>query len=245
MRDDQKTAIVTGGSRGIGRAIAVTLAEDGYRVVVSYAGDAAAADETLAAIDRAGGEAIALQGDVSKSADVVALFDGAERHFGKVSVLVNNAGRAVRKPLADFTEVDYDNVMGTNLKGVFLTLSEAARRLLDGGRIVNISASFQGAPIPGYAVYAASKMAIEKMTEVAAKELGARGITVNAVRPGPTNTDLFKAGKNAEVVSHFAQAAALGRVGEPQDIANVIAFLVSSDGGWVTGQSIGANGGYW
>ena len=245
MSQSGRVAIVTGGSRGIGRAIAVKLAETGHDVVVSYAGDATAADETMMAIDQAGGRAIAVQGDVGKAADVAALFDMAESRFGKVSVLINNAGRAVRKPLTEFSEADYDAVMNTNLKGVFLTLAEAARRLLDGGRIVNISASFQGAPIPGYAVYAASKMAIEKMTEVAAKELGERGITVNAVRPGPTNTDLFKTGKSADVVSHFAQAAALGRVGEPKDIADVVAFLVSPSGGWVSGQAIGANGGYW
>ncbi|MFC6634204.1 SDR family oxidoreductase [Microbulbifer taiwanensis] len=239
------TAIVTGASRGIGAAIAASLATDGYAVIVNYAGSADAAAAVVADIEAAGGRAAAVQGDVARSADVTRLFDEAEQRFGPVGVLVNNAGRAVRKTFAEFSDEDYAAVMDTNLKGVFLTLREAAKRLADGGRVVNVTASFQGAPIPGYGPYAASKMAIEKLTEVAAKELGPSGIRVNAVRPGPTNTDLFNTGKSKEVVEMFAGQHILGRIGEPEDVARVVSFLVSAKADWVTGQVVGANGGYW
>ena len=240
-----KTAIVTGSSSGMGAAIAHKLAADGFAVIVNYAGSKDKADRVVKEIESNGGKAISVQANVSAAEDVQRLFDEAESHFNRVDVLVNNAGRAIRKPLAEFTEEEYDKVMDINLKGVFLGLSQAAKRLQDNGRIVNISASFQGAPIPGYGVYAASKMAIEKITEVAAKEFGERGITVNAVRPGPTDTALFNKGKDDKAKEFFASQAALGRLGQPEDIANVISFLVSDKGGWVPGQAIGANGGYW
>jgi 3-oxoacyl-[acyl-carrier protein] reductase len=244
MTTPRQTAIVTGASRGIGAAIARRLAADGFAVVVDYAGSEDQANAVVKDIEDAGGQAIAVQGDVAVAASAARLFDEAER-LGPVRVLVNNAGRAIRKPLAEFTEVEFDTIVSTNLKGVFLTLSEAAKRLQDGGSIINISASFQGAPIPGYGPYAASKMAIEKLTEVAAKELGERGIRVNALRPGPTNTDLFNQGKSEEIKQQFAQQHALGRIGEPEDVAQVVSFLVSDEAGWVSGQSVGANGGYW
>lgn len=242
---NEQTAIVTGASRGMGAAIAKQLAADAHAVVVNYFGSEDAAHRVVTEIKQAGGRALAVQGDVSQSSDVKHLFDEAERAFGGVDIVVNNAGRAMRKSLAEFSEAEFDQVVSINFKGVFLVMAEAARRLRDGGRIVNISASFQGAPIPGYGPYAASKMAIEKLTEVAAKELGSRNITVNALRPGPTRTDLFMTGKTEELVKHFATQAALGRIGEPEDVARVVSFLVSADGGWVTGQAIGANGGYW
>ncbi|AIO95691.1 SDR family oxidoreductase [Burkholderia pseudomallei] len=240
-----KTAIVTGASRGIGAGIAQQLAADGHAVIVNYAGSRDSADAVVRSILDAGGQAVATQGDVSRAEDVTRLFDAAERAFGRVDVVVNNAGRAIRKPLAEFTEAEFDAVLATNLKGVFLMLREASLRLKDNGRIVNISASFQGGPIIGYGPYAASKMAIEKLTEVAAKELGGRNITVNSIRPGPTRTDLFMTGKNDELVKQFAAQSVLGRIGEPVDVARVVSFLVGADGGWVTGQSFGANGGYW
>ncbi|ESA37909.1 3-ketoacyl-acp reductase [Leptolyngbya sp. Heron Island J] len=239
------TAIVTGSSRGIGAGIARQLAADGYPVVVNYAGRRAEAEAVVTYITENGGRAVAVQANVSQTADIARLFEEAEAAFGPVGIVVNNAGLAVRKAFAEFTEEDYDAVMETNLKGVFLMLREAARRLVNGGRIVNVSASFQGAPIPGYGPYAASKMAIEKLTEVAAVELGSREITVNAVRPGPTRTDLFMHGKSDELVQHFAKQAALGRIGEPEDVAHVVSFLASPKAAWVTGQIIGANGGYW
>ena len=245
MIDSMKTAIVTGSSSGMGAAIALKLAADGFAVIVNYAGSKERADRVVSEIESNGGKAISVQANVSLAEDVKKLFDEAEASFGRVDVLVNNAGKAIRKPLAEFSEEEYDTVMNINLKGVFLGINQAAKRLQDNGHIVNISASFQGAPIPGYGPYAASKMAIEKLTEVAAKELGERGITVNAVRPGPTETNLFNKGKDEKAKEFFASQAALGRLGQPEDIANVVSFLVSDRGGWVTGQAIGANGGYW
>ena len=240
-----KTARVTGASRGIGAGIARQLAADGYAVIVNYAGSRDSADEVVREIQAAGGQALAVQADVSNAVDVSHLFDSAERSFGRVNVVVNNAGRAIRKLLTEFSEADFDAIVATNIKGAFLVMREAARRLADNGRIINISASFQGAPIPGYGPYAASKIAIEKLTEVAAQELGARNITVNAIRPGPTRTDLFMNGKSDELIEQFAAKAALGRIGEPQDIARVVSFLASEGGAWVTGQGLGVNGGSW
>lgn len=242
---NRKVAIVTGGSSGIGAAVAKRLAADGHAVVVNFGGSVAAAEKVVAEIEGAGGTAIALQADVSDSAAVTALFDTAEARFGGIDILVNNAGRAIRKPLAEFTDTDFDAVIRTNLYGAFHALREAAKRLREGGRIVNISMSFQGAPIPGYGVYFGSKAAIEQLTAVAAKELGEKRITVNAVRPGPTRTPLFMAGKTPEVVAHFEQQIALGRLGEPEDVARVVSFLTGPEGDWVNGQSFGANGGYW
>jgi 3-oxoacyl-[acyl-carrier protein] reductase len=241
----RSVAIVTGASSGIGAAIASRLAADGHAVVVNYAGSVADAEKTVVAIEKAGGTAVAVQADVGDSAAMTALFDAAQAHFGGVDILVNNAGRAIRKPLAEFTDSDFDAVIRTNLYGTFNALREAARRLRDGGRIVNISMSFQGAPIPGYGVYFSSKAAIEQLTAVAARELGVKRITVNAVRPGPTRTPLFMAGKSPDAVSHFEEQIALGRLGEPEDVAKVVSFLTGPDGEWVNGQSFAANGGYW
>lgn len=242
---NNKIAIVTGSSRGIGAAIAKALAADGLTVVVNYAGDANAAAAVVDDITSSGGTALAIRANVAKGDEVAALFDQVERTLGGVDVLVNNAGVAIRKNLIDFSEAEFDSLIATNLKGTFLTMGEAARRMRAGGRIVNISASFQGGPIAGYGPYAASKMAVEKMTEVAAIELGVKGITVNTVRPGPTETQLFLTGKSKDVQEHFAKQTALGRLGRPDDIAQVVSFLVSEKGGWITGQAIGANGGYW
>lgn len=240
-----RTAIVTGASSGIGAAIATRLGLEGLRVVVNFAGSSAGAQAVVDAIARNGGSAIAAKADVSKRDEVIGLFDAAERSFGTVDVLVNNAGRAIRKALSEFDEADYDAVMDTNVKGTFFAMAEATRRLANGGRIVNISMSYASQPIPGYAVYYASKAAIEQLTIVAAKELGPKGITVNALRPGPTRTPLFTEGKTPEVLEHFESMIALGRLGEPGDIADVVAFLVSPQGGWITGQAFAANGGYW
>jgi 3-oxoacyl-[acyl-carrier protein] reductase len=240
-----QTILITGASSGIGAGIARHLGAQGHRVVVNYAGRAQEAQGIVVEIEASGGRAIAVQADVSQSAQVKALFDAAEAAFGPVQVLVNNAGRAVRKPIADFSDEEFDAVVDTNLKGSFNALREAARRLADGGAIVNLSMSYQGAPIPGYSVYTASKAAVEQLTLTAAKELGARGIRVNAVRPGPTRTPLFLAGKTPEVVAQFEKMSALGRLGEPEDIAKVVEFLIGDQAVWVTGQLIGANGGYW
>lgn len=240
-----KVAIVTGASSGIGAAIARRLGHDGDAVIVNYAGNAAEAEEVAESITATGGRALAVRADVSRPDEVKALFDAAEKAFGPVGILVNNAGRAIRREISAFTDDEFEAVIKTNLFGAFHAMREAAARLEAGGRIVNISMSFQGAPIPGYGVYFASKAGIEEMTRVLARELGSRGITVNAVRPGPTRTKLFLDGKTPEMLQHFASQIALGRLGEPEDVAASVAFLVGPEGGWVTGQAFGANGGYW
>jgi 3-oxoacyl-[acyl-carrier protein] reductase len=239
----KKVAIVTGASRGIGAAIARRLAEDGFAVVVNYAGSASPAAKLVGEIESAGGQAIAVQADVSDPKAVQRLFDAAETTFGGVDVLVNNAG--IMK-LARFAEADdaiFDQTIAINLKGVFNGLREAARRLRDGGRIVNFSSSVVGLYQPTYGIYAATKAAVEAMTHILAKELGPRGITVNAIAPGPVATELFLADKDAAVVENIKRANPLGRLGEVEDIARVVSLLVDPDGGWINGQVVRANGG--
>jgi 3-oxoacyl-[acyl-carrier protein] reductase len=239
----EKVAIVTGASRGIGAAIARRLSADGFAVVVNYAGSASAAANLVEEIDSAGGQAIAVQADVSDPKAVRQLFISAEAAFGGVDVLVNNAG--VMK-LAQFAETDdatFDQIIAINLKGVFNGLREAARRLRDGGRIVNFSSSVVGLYQPAYGIYAATKAAVEAMTHILAKELGRRGITVNAVAPGPVGTELFLADKNEAAIDSIKRMNPLGRLGEVEDIARVVSLLVHPDGGWINGQVVRANGG--
>lgn len=238
-----KVAIVTGAARGIGRAIALRLAADGAAVVVNYAGSSGPAGEVVAEVERLGGRALAVQADVSKPADVRRLFDETVKHFGRLDVLANNAGVTVNKPVAEVTEGEFDRLFAVNVKGTFLCCQEAARRMADGGRIVNFSSSTTALMLPGYAVYCATKGAVEQLTHVLAKELGPRGITVNTVSPGPTDTELFSQGKSEEQKQTFARMAALGRLGRPEDIAALVAALVGPDAGWVTGQNVRANGG--
>lgn len=240
-----KVAVVTGASSGIGAGVAERLGADGFDVVVNYAGHAEGAEQVVHRIETDGGRAVAVKADVTDPTDVSELFNAAEERFGGIDVLVNNAGLAIRKELAEFSDDEFARVIKINLFGAFNCLREAAKRLNDGGRIVNISMSFQGPPIPGYGVYFASKAAVEEMSRVAAKELGGRGISVNALRPGPTRTKLFMDGKTPEVIGHFEQQIALGRLGEPADIAESVSFLVGPHGGWITGQAFAANGGYW
>jgi 3-oxoacyl-[acyl-carrier protein] reductase len=240
-----KAAIVTGASRGIGRAIALRLAQDGYAVAVNYASRAADADDVVREIEAAGGRAIALQGDVAQAADCARLFDETEKTFGAVDVVINNAG--VIQPgmtlLADTDDALYERIMSINTRGTFNMLRLAATRLRNGGRIVNFSTSAIGLAMPGYAVYGAAKAAVETMTNIFAKEMRGKGISVNAVAPGPTATDLFLDGKPAELVERLAKAAPLERLGTPEDIANLVAFLVGPQGEWVNGQTLRVNGG--
>ncbi len=243
MADTQRCAIITGSSRGIGAAVAERLARDGFAVVVNYAGSAAAADELAARIAAAGGQAIAVRADVSDPAAITALFDRAIAAFGQVDVLVNNAGIMKLSPLAETEDAVFDQHVAINLKGTFNGLREASRRMRDGGRIVSFSSSVVGLYQPTYAVYAATKGAVEAMTRILAKELGRRGITVNAVAPGPVATELFLGDKSEEQVAAVAKMIPLGRLGEPEDIARAVAFLVGPDGGWVSGQVLRANGG--
>lgn len=241
----RQVAIVTGASRGIGAAIARRLARDGYAVVVNYAGNAAEAGTTVEAIVAAGGTAIAVQGDVSRPTDVSRLFEDTVAAFGRVDVLVNNAGimPSSLPTLAETDDDTFDRLFAVNVKGTFNTLREAARRMTAGGRIVNFSTSVIGLALPGYAVYGATKGAVEVMTNILAKELRGRNITVNAVAPGPTATALFLDGKTPETVERLSKAAPLERLGAPDDIANTVAFLVSPDAAWINGQTLRANGG--
>ena len=241
----KQVAIVTGAARGIGAAIARRLGDDGYAVVVNYAGSADEAAGVVNAICEAGGQAVAVQADVSRPDDVRRLFDAAVAQYGGVDVLVNNAG--IMPPalpmLGDTDDRTFDALFGVNVKGSFNTMREAATRLRQGGRIVNFSTSVIGLALPGYAVYAATKSAIETMTNILAKELRGKRITVNAVAPGPTATALFLDGKSAEQVERLAKAAPLERLGQPEDIANTVAMLVSPDAAWINGQVLRANGG--
>jgi len=238
-----RVAVVTGGSRGIGRAVSLKLAQDGLAVVVNYAHDAAAADETVAAITATGGRAIGVQADVADEHAVAAMFDRAEQEFGGVDAVVNCAGRLALSPIADLDLAVLDAVHRTNIRGTFVVAQQAARRLRAGGSFVGFSTSVVGTRFPAYGAYAASKAAVESLTLILARELRGRDVTVNAVAPGPTATDLFLEGKTPEQIDQLAKAPPLERLGTPEDIAEVVAFLTSPAGHWVNGQVLRANGG--
>jgi 3-oxoacyl-[acyl-carrier protein] reductase len=238
-----KVAMVTGGSRGIGAAIAERLAHDGFTVVINYAGDVPAAEALTRKIEAAGGRALSAQADVADPAAVQRLFDAAETAFGGVDVLVNAAGIMQLATVAASDDALFDRTIAINLKGSFNTMREAAKRLRNGGRVINFSTSVVGLYMPTYAVYVATKAGVEALTHVLSKEMRGRNITVNAVAPGPTATDLFLKGKSPELIDQLAKLAPLERLGQPEDIANVVAFLAGPDGSWVNGQVLRANGG--
>ncbi|MFE2599484.1 SDR family oxidoreductase [Streptomyces sp. NPDC001840] len=237
-----RVAIVTGGSRGIGRQSAERLAADGYAVVVNYAGNEKEADTAVEAITADGGRAIAVQADVADETAVAALFDTTTEAYGGVDVVVHAAGRMVLSPLADLELDALDAMHRTNIRGTFVVGREAARRVRKGGAIINFSSSVLGLALPGYAGYAASKGAVEAITLILARELRGRDITVNAVAPGPTATALFLDGKDEETIARMAAQPPLERLGTPEDIAEVVAFL-AGPGHWVNGQILRANGG--
>ncbi|AHI24747.1 SDR family oxidoreductase [Komagataeibacter swingsii] len=243
MTQDRKVAIVTGASRGIGAAIATRLAKDGLTVVINYAGNAAQAEELAAQIRQAGGVALPVRADVSDPAAVTALFDAAEKAFGGVDVLVNNAGIMTLGRIADVDDAAFTRQVDINFRGTFNTLREAGKRLRHGGRIVNLSTSVVGLKFENYGVYAATKAAVETMTAIMAKELRGRNTTVNAVAPGPTGTALFLDGKSPELIEKLSKMNPLERLGTPDDIAAAVAFLVGPDGAWINGQTLRANGG--
>ncbi|MBB5703254.1 3-oxoacyl-[acyl-carrier protein] reductase [Ochrobactrum daejeonense] len=243
MKLKDKTAIVTGAGKGIGAEIARQLAREGVAVTVNYARDENAARQVVLEIERAGGRAVAVQADIGAPAGMPAVFDAAEAAFGPVDILVNNAGLMRLSSVADATDKDIEDHCAINLAGTFRGMREGARRLRDGGRIISISSSVVGFYQPGYGLYAATKAGVEALTHVLAKELGARRITVNAIAPGPVETDLFLNGKSEELVANITRMIPLGRLGRPEDIAESVVFLAGPESGWINGQTIRANGG--
>ncbi|MGO2110852.1 MAG: SDR family oxidoreductase [Pseudoclavibacter sp.] len=237
-----RVAIVTGGSGGIGRISAERLAADGLAVVVHYAGNKERADGTVAGIVAAGGRAIAVGGDIADEKDMAAVFDTAEREFGGVDVLVHTAGIMPLSPIAQLELEVFDRVQRTNVRGTFVVDQLAAQRMRDGGAIINFSTSVTRLQIPGYGAYAASKGAVEGITLILARELRGRDITVNAVSPGPTATPLFFEGKSQEQIDGIAGMNPMGRLGTPDDIAEVVSFL-AGPARWVNGQTLYVNGG--
>jgi 3-oxoacyl-[acyl-carrier protein] reductase len=239
----RRVAIVTGGSRGIGRSVVEELASEDLAVVVGYAASQAEAKETVAAAEAKGANAIAMSADVADEGAVSKLFDAAESTFGGVDIVVNAAGVMSLAPLADFDLDVLDQMLRTNVRGTFVVNQQAARRVRPGGAIVNFSSSVIGRVLPTYTGYAASKAAVEALTFILAHELRGRGVTANAVAPGPTATDMFLEGKDEDALGRFAKAVPLERLGTPADIAAVVAFLASPSGHWINGQAIRVNGG--
>jgi len=239
----QRVAIVTGGSKGIGAAIARRLARDQLAVAVNYSRSRGEAEAVVAAIEAEHGRAIAVQADVSDPNAVRALFETTQAAFGGVDVLVNNAGMMQLAPIAEVQDEEFERQVALNLGGVFRGMREAARRLRDGGRIISFSSSVVGLYQPTYGVYAATKAGIEALTHILAKELGKRRITVNAVAPGPVETELFLKDKKEEQIRTIAGMNPFGRLGQPDDIASIVAFLASPEAGWINGQTVRANGG--
>jgi 3-oxoacyl-[acyl-carrier protein] reductase len=238
----QRVAIVTGGSRGIGRAVAERLAADGQAVVVAYASNRTEADAAVAAISSSGGQAIAVRVDVGDEEAVAALYAAAEERFGGVDVVVNAAGIMLLSPLASLDVDDLDRMYRTNIRGAFLVTREAVRRVRPGGAIINFSTSVTRLSLPTYSAYAASKAAMEALSPIIAKELKGRDITANTVAPGPTATALFLDGKDEETINRMAGMNPMNRLGRPEDIAEVVSFL-AGPARWINGQTVFANGG--
>jgi 3-oxoacyl-[acyl-carrier protein] reductase len=243
MEKKNKVAIVTGASGGIGRAVAIRLAHDGFAVVVHYAGGAKKAEETVAEIKAAGGRAIAAQGSVAIVADMERLFKEAQDTFGAIDVVVNSAGIMPLTRIADVDMELFDKVIATNLRGTFIVMGLAARHVSQGGRIIAFSTSVVALAFPTYGPYIASKAGVEGLVHVLANELRGRNITVNAVAPGPVPTELFLTGKTEAQIDHLRKLPPLERLGQPEDIADVVSFLAGPDGGWVNAQVLRANGG--
>lgn len=238
-----KVAIITGSSRGIGATIAEELAQLGAKVIINYSSSSEKAKEVVASIVNKGGEAIAVQADVSKVKEVERLFIETLQHFGKIDILVNNAGIMHTIPLKAVTEEEFDLHFSINVKGTYFACQQALQHMEADGRIINFSTSVAGMMFPGYSLYAATKGAVEQITRQLAKEFGPKKITINTISPGPTNTELFMDDKSPEQLENLKKLNAFGRFGETDDIAKVVAFLASEDARWITGQTLRVNGG--
>lgn len=239
-----KSVIVTGASRGIGRAVAIRLARDGFAVAVNYAGNATKAQEVVTEIKSSNGHAIAIQGDVANVSDVDSLFKKTIDAFGGINVVVNCAGIMPISPISEGNLELFDKVIATNLRGTFVVLGKASQTVSTGGRIIAFSSSVIAMAFPTYGPYIASKAGVEGLVRVLANEMRGRSITVNAVAPGPVATELFLTGKAEEQIDQLRKLSPLERLGQPEDIANVVSFLAGPEGGWVNGQIVRANGGF-
>lgn len=239
----EKTAIVTGASRGIGATIAKTLAEAGANVVINYNGSESQAKEVLKTIENLGGNALLIQADISSPAAAEKLFDSALEHFDAVDILINNAGVMKNNLIQNATFEEFNQHFEINVRGVFNMLKEASTKLADNGSIINLSSTTTKLMMPTYGLYSASKAAVEQISRVFSKEIGGRGINVNSVLPGTTNTELFREGKSNELISKLAAMTSFKRMGEPEDIAKIVLFLASDEAKWITGQNIAPNGG--
>lgn len=244
MEKSSRVAIVTGASGGIGRAVTIRLARDGFGVVVNYVGNSAKAAGVVEEIKSAGGKAVAVQADVAKAAEVERLFKETLDAFGRIDVVVNSAGIMPLSPIAKGDVETFDKVISTNLRGTFLVLAQAAQHVATGGRIIAFSSSVLAKAFPTYGAYIASKAGVEGLVRVLNNELRGRNVSVNAVAPGPVATELFLKDKTPAQIEQFSKLAPLERLGQPEDIASVVSFLASPDGAWVNGQVLRANGGF-
>ncbi|CAG7599125.1 3-oxoacyl-[acyl-carrier-protein] reductase FabG [Paenibacillus solanacearum] len=239
-----KVAIITGASRGIGRQIAIQLAQAGAKVVVNYSSSPGKADEVVNIIEQSGGEAISIGADLSKVIEVEALFTETLERLGRLDILINNAAMMENRAIADMTEELFDRQFAINVKGTYFACQQAMKHMARGGTIINFSTSVSGAMLPTYSVYAATKGAVEQLTRQLAKEFGPKDIIINCLAPGQVSTELFLNGKSEELIESFRRMNAFGRLGEPEDIANAIELLVSDKARWITGQTIRVNGGF-
>jgi 3-oxoacyl-[acyl-carrier protein] reductase len=240
-----KVAMVTGASRGIGRAVAKRLGEEKFKVAVIFNKGADQGEKVVAEIIDRGGDAAAFKANVASSSDVIRLFTEVLNKYGGIDVVVNNAGVNTDRPIpvVETTDEEFDRIFNTNTRGAFYVMREAAKSLNQGGRIINVSTSVTSLALPGYGTYAASKAAVELFTKILSKELRGRNISVNAIAPGPTDTELFRQGKSDEALKRFAEMSPLGRLGQSEDIAGMVSFLSSKDGEWINGQVLRVNGG--